>query len=97
MVAAHESRRHRLESGGAAGNRGPQRALDQGRFLLDVEAGEEKGQDVAVAALVVDAHLDRRPRRFPPDAGHFDVIAPVTPTWTIVLQAVREVFARLTH
>jgi len=32
-----------------------------------------------------------------PEAGHFDLIAPVTPTWTIVLQAVREVFARLTH
>ena len=30
-----------------------------------------------------------------PNAGHFDVIAPVTPTWTLVLQAIREVFARL--
>jgi len=33
--------------------------------------------------LVIDA----------PGAGHFDVIAPVSPTWTIVLRAVREVFA----
>ena len=32
-----------------------------------------------------------------PNAGHFDVVAPVTPTWTLVLQAVREVFARLTR
>jgi acetyl esterase/lipase len=30
-----------------------------------------------------------------PASGHFDVIAPITPTWNIVVQALRTVFSRI--
>lgn len=59
---------------------------------LDRNWGPAGREYLALARAAGDARVHAREA---PGAGHFDVVAPGTATWTLVMDAVRDAFARI--